>query len=98
MELLEREKLDEAASLSVIKSNMEVLLKGLEDKPSLDSFDLVLFPIVENCHYYLVCFDLQNPAIEVVDNMDDSISFVRLEDDTDYNSKSTVLKVVRSYR
>lgn len=86
--------MSEAARLQVIRSNMSVILKGTEFGGDLKNADLVLIPILEKNHYYLVCFDLQNLVIEVIDNIDESKSFVTLDDDNDYKNKDTVLKVV----
>ncbi|KAM0055375.1 putative papain-like cysteine peptidase superfamily [Helianthus debilis subsp. tardiflorus] len=93
--ILEHKKMDEAGRLDVIASSIKELLKGSEDKPNLTAFRVVLIPIVENGHYYLICFDLKNPAIEVIDNIHETKSFVGLQDNDDYNKKDTVLKVMR---
>jgi Ulp1 family protease len=50
------------------------MLFGFEERMNMKTFDLVLFPIIEDDHYYLICFALKNVAIEVVDNMDESTS------------------------
>ncbi|MFS7954741.1 putative papain-like cysteine peptidase superfamily [Helianthus anomalus] len=73
---------------------MKELLKGSEDKPNLKAFRVVLIPIPKNSHYYLICFDLKNSAIEVIDNIHETKSFVGLQDNDDYDKKDTVLKVV----
>ncbi|MFS7971510.1 putative Ulp1 protease family catalytic domain, papain-like cysteine peptidase superfamily [Helianthus anomalus] len=85
--------MDEAERLDVIATSIKELLKGSEDKPNLKAFRVVLIPIAENGHYYLICFDLKNPAIEVIDNIHETKSFVGLQDNDDYNKKDTVLKV-----
>ncbi|KAJ0493934.1 putative papain-like cysteine peptidase superfamily [Helianthus annuus] len=87
--------MNEAGRLDVIASSIKELLKGSEDKPNLKAFRVVLIPIVENGHYYLICFDLKNPAIEVIDNIHETKSFVGLQENDDYNKKDTVLKVMR---
>jgi hypothetical protein len=78
--------------LEIIQENIEGLIK--KEEADLKNFQLVLIPIIENNHYYLVCFDLKNPAIEVIDNLQKSKSFVEIKDDPDYNKKTTVMKVV----
>ncbi|KAM0016410.1 putative papain-like cysteine peptidase superfamily [Helianthus debilis subsp. tardiflorus] len=93
--ILEHKKMDEAERLDVIASSIKELLKGSEDKPNLKAFRVVLIPIAENGHYYLICFNLKNPAIEVIDNIHETKSFVGLQDNDDYNKKDTVLKVMR---
>ncbi|KAF5791525.1 putative Ulp1 protease family catalytic domain, papain-like cysteine peptidase superfamily [Helianthus annuus] len=86
--------MDEAGRLDVIASSMKELLKGSEDnKPDLKAFRVVLIPIAENSHYYLICFDLKNSAIEVIDNIHETKSFVGPQDNDDYDKKDTVLKV-----
>ncbi|MFS7928740.1 hypothetical protein Hanom_Chr04g00324291 [Helianthus anomalus] len=73
---------------------MKKLLKGLQDKSDLKTFRVVLILIAENGHYYLICFDLKNSAIEVIDNIHKTKSFVGLQDDDEYDKNDTVLKVV----
>ncbi|KAL8252281.1 hypothetical protein R6Q59_035974 [Mikania micrantha] len=41
-------------------------MKQLQD---LKSFDLVFFPILESNHFYVIVFELKNPAIYLLDNM-----------------------------
>ncbi|KAK1429947.1 hypothetical protein QVD17_12308 [Tagetes erecta] len=49
------------------------------------------FPIVEKGHYYLVCFDLKEGTIEILDNMEKS--FVGVADAKSFFKKDTAVKV-----
>lgn len=93
--MLNDEQMDDTTRSLMFQSNLMAMLSEFEHGVmDLKTFDIVLFPIVEKDHYYLVCFDLKNPAIQVIDNIHESHSFVGLEDAEDYKLKDTVLKVV----
>ncbi|KAJ9554625.1 hypothetical protein OSB04_018670 [Centaurea solstitialis] len=38
------------------------------DIDDLINFELVFFPIVNGCHYYVICFDLQKGSFHILDN------------------------------
>ncbi|KAK1424422.1 hypothetical protein QVD17_19751 [Tagetes erecta] len=71
-------KLKEQASvvlcdrLALFMDNLKsvVIVENI-DKEML-KVDIVMFPILEKGHYYLVCFDLKEGTIEIVDNMEKS--------------------------
>ncbi|KAK9049270.1 hypothetical protein SSX86_031763 [Deinandra increscens subsp. villosa] len=58
---------------------------------NLKDVDVVMFPVLEDLHYYLVCFELKIPRILVIDNWDKSN--VSLKNDALYANKSTVCKL-----
>ncbi|KAK1431991.1 hypothetical protein QVD17_08837 [Tagetes erecta] len=53
--------------------------------------DIVMFPILENGHYYLVCFDLKKGTFEILDNMEKSN--VGVANEKSFIKKDTVVKV-----
>jgi hypothetical protein len=61
----------------------------------LRAFDMVLFPILQNRHFYVVACDLKNPGLYLIDNMNKDETIVELKDSEDYFKKSTPYKVVR---
>ncbi|KAL8227735.1 hypothetical protein R6Q57_015319 [Mikania cordata] len=76
--------------LAFFESHLHHVLEDNDELYSLRSFDVVLFPIFEERHYYLVCIDLKNPSI----NMHESQTIVGFRDDPDYMKKDTPYKVL----
>ncbi|KAM0044605.1 hypothetical protein Hdeb2414_s0010g00355231 [Helianthus debilis subsp. tardiflorus] len=60
---------------------------------SLEDYYVIVFPVVEHNHFYLVSFDMENIAITVIDNMNVHESPIELVDDVDYFKKTTPSKV-----
>ncbi|KAD3337886.1 hypothetical protein E3N88_33407 [Mikania micrantha] len=67
--------------------------KDKADVNNLKMFDMVLFPILEFNHYYLLVFELKNCAISVIDNFHESIPLVGVKDSADYYLKDSPCKV-----
>ncbi|XP_063942886.1 uncharacterized protein LOC135150490 [Daucus carota subsp. sativus] len=40
----------------------------LKHDTKIDDIDLIFFPIHDVDHYYVVCFNIKNPSIEIIDN------------------------------
>ncbi|MFS7966929.1 putative papain-like cysteine peptidase superfamily [Helianthus anomalus] len=57
----------------------------------LTSYDIIIFPTFDHHHFYLVCFDVNCPAIEVIDNKENC--WVSLKDKPKFLSKGTSCKV-----
>ncbi|KAI3795341.1 hypothetical protein L1987_37993 [Smallanthus sonchifolius] len=57
--------------------------------------DMVLLPMIENDHYYLIVFELKHPGISVIDNFSYAYPLVRLNDHEDYFQKDSAYKVVK---
>ncbi|KAD6454221.1 hypothetical protein E3N88_08927 [Mikania micrantha] len=47
--------------------NMEAVL-GEVNHPNISAFDLVFVPIINQQHYYVMCFNLKTPKVEITDN------------------------------
>ncbi|KAI3808027.1 hypothetical protein L1987_23968 [Smallanthus sonchifolius] len=60
----------------------------------LKHFDMVLFPLLEHGHYYLLIFELKNGAKSVIGNFHESIALVGLKDSEDYFKKDAPYKIV----
>ncbi|MFS7996734.1 putative papain-like cysteine peptidase superfamily [Helianthus anomalus] len=76
------------------KNNLLAVVDGQLDKKDLTSDDVIIFPMFEHHHFYLVCFDMNCPAIEVIDNMHKENCWVSLKDNPKFLSKGTPCKVV----
>ncbi|KAD6795553.1 hypothetical protein E3N88_06449 [Mikania micrantha] len=75
------------------ETHLHAVLEGNEKLYDLKQFDVVLFPIFEKRHFYLMSFDLKNPCIRLIDNMHASQCLIIFRDDVDYLKKSTCYKV-----
>ncbi|KAI3687098.1 hypothetical protein L1987_80789 [Smallanthus sonchifolius] len=77
--------------MGAFRKHMVQVVECYEEKADMRSYDMVMFPILEMKHLYLVCFDMKNPSIYVTDNMKKSVFGVR--DSTIFFDKSTPYKV-----
>ncbi|KAI3762719.1 hypothetical protein L1987_53160 [Smallanthus sonchifolius] len=62
----------------------------------LRGIDMVLLPMLENDHYYLIVFELKHTCISVIDNFSDAYPLVRLNDHEDYFQKDSSYKVIEA--
>ncbi|KAK9061932.1 hypothetical protein SSX86_019116 [Deinandra increscens subsp. villosa] len=65
----------------------------VESRRGMKCFDLVVFPILENSHYYLVVFELKNPGIYLIDNMHSDETVVACKDKKEFHQKDTGYKL-----
>lgn len=61
-------KNDKEKLLNMFKSNLNQLMMFTQFG-TLKDVELVFFPIISKNHFYLICFNLKNPAIDIIDNM-----------------------------
>ncbi|KAL8199599.1 hypothetical protein R6Q57_013167 [Mikania cordata] len=54
--------------LQHFETNINVALLGSQFN-SINQINLLIIPVLQTNHFYLVCFNLKNPAIEIVDNI-----------------------------
>ncbi|KAJ0678365.1 putative papain-like cysteine peptidase superfamily [Helianthus annuus] len=59
----------------------------------LTGYQVIVFPILENHHFYLASFDMEKLAISIIDNMHASESFIEFSDNSDFFKKTTPYKV-----
>lgn len=82
------------ARLEKFRKNLSIVLKGQDNKMDLQSTDILVIPVLERGHFYLVCFDLRKPALEVIDNMHTRTSWVSMKDDARFAGKGVPYKIV----
>ncbi|MFS7966933.1 hypothetical protein Hanom_Chr09g00779811 [Helianthus anomalus] len=61
----------------------------------LTSYDIIIFHTFEHHHFYLVFFDMNCPAIEVIDNKENC--WFSLKDNPKFLSKGTPCKVAHIF-
>ncbi|KAD4887920.1 hypothetical protein E3N88_19992 [Mikania micrantha] len=66
---------------------------GIKEVQDLKPYDLAFFPILERKHFYAVVFELKNPAIYLLNNMQQGETVVTMKDDKGYSLKSIPYKV-----
>ncbi|KAD5317742.1 hypothetical protein E3N88_17688 [Mikania micrantha] len=65
----------------------------MENMRALKCYDIVIIPILENYHFYVMAFYLKNPRIYLLDSMDKDETIVSIKDHQDYYKKDTSYKV-----
>ncbi|KAD3066953.1 hypothetical protein E3N88_34833 [Mikania micrantha] len=88
--MLNKEGVDPKQRLEKFTTNMSGMIGA---NNNLKAFDMIFFPILEFSHYYLLVFELKNPAIFVIDNFHESIPLVGVKDNVDYYMKDSPYKV-----
>ncbi|KAJ0469271.1 putative papain-like cysteine peptidase superfamily [Helianthus annuus] len=63
-------RIEDNRAVAKIKRSIFLTVNGDKSLMNLATYDLVFFPIQLAMHYFLVCFDLKNPTIFVVDSID----------------------------
>ncbi|KAD5803633.1 hypothetical protein E3N88_14993 [Mikania micrantha] len=86
-------KTDESVRLVALTKMMFDAVGRVESMRALKSYDIVIIPLLENDHFYVMAFDLKNPGIYLLDNMDRDETIVSIKDHKDYYKKDTPYKV-----
>ncbi|MFS7918504.1 putative Ulp1 protease family catalytic domain, papain-like cysteine peptidase superfamily [Helianthus anomalus] len=93
-DILTNTQYNDTGRLEKFSSALLMALNKGESLLNLAGYTVIVFPILENNHFYLVSFDMENLAISVIDNMHASESFIKVFDDDDFLKKSTPFKVI----
>ncbi|KAK9052528.1 hypothetical protein SSX86_029157 [Deinandra increscens subsp. villosa] len=91
--IIKQKQLNDDQRMAIFNTNVNELLYGYENRHDMKVYEILLVPIIDNNHYYLICFDLKHEVIEVIDNMKEETSLVGLVDDPEYDLKDIVFKV-----
>ncbi|KAD7117305.1 hypothetical protein E3N88_04573 [Mikania micrantha] len=86
-------KTDESIRLVALMKMMFEAIGRIENTRDLKSYDIVIIRILENDHFYVMAFDLKNPGIYLVDNMDKDETVISIKDHQDYYKKDTPYKL-----
>ncbi|KAK9049154.1 hypothetical protein SSX86_031879 [Deinandra increscens subsp. villosa] len=74
-----------------LKRNIKYVLEGRDDLMDMKCFELVVVPVFEKNHYYVVAFDMRCPSVEVIDNMEGE--FICPDAACAYVQKGTLAKI-----
>ncbi|KAD4385498.1 hypothetical protein E3N88_25666 [Mikania micrantha] len=64
-----------------------------EELTDLHSYELVMFPILDNGHFYVIAVDLKEPNMFLIDNMEATETVVDMKDNEEYKFKDKPYKV-----
>ncbi|KAI3742531.1 hypothetical protein L1987_60216 [Smallanthus sonchifolius] len=67
--MLENKNMNDETIIEIFRENLFHIIGCQSDLLPLATFDLVFFPVIDNGHYYLICFDIKTPSIVVIDNI-----------------------------
>ncbi|KAF5773800.1 hypothetical protein HanXRQr2_Chr13g0592731 [Helianthus annuus] len=59
----------------------------------LKEFNIIIIPMIERKHFYLICFDLENVKVKLIDNMVSNNGFYRMSAGTKFKETGTPCKV-----
>ncbi|KAI3732599.1 hypothetical protein L1987_63805 [Smallanthus sonchifolius] len=77
--MLENKNMNDETIIELFRENLLHIIGCQSDLLSLATFDLVFFPVIDNGHYYLICFDLKTPSIVVIDNINHQKTTMEIE-------------------
>ncbi|KAK1431886.1 hypothetical protein QVD17_08656 [Tagetes erecta] len=83
---------DETRRMTKFHANMQGALEAANVQDLL-KIDMVFFTMLEQNHYYIVVFDLKNPAITVIDNLGSSNAIANPIDSSHFFEKDTPYKL-----
>ncbi|MFS7912147.1 putative Ulp1 protease family catalytic domain, papain-like cysteine peptidase superfamily [Helianthus anomalus] len=96
-DILNNTKYDDKGRLEKFTSALLMVLNKDASLLKLTDYTVIVFPILENNHFYLISFDMEKLAISVIDNMHTSESFIEFSDNPGFLKKTTPLKVVNVF-
>ncbi|KAF5818743.1 putative Ulp1 protease family catalytic domain, papain-like cysteine peptidase superfamily [Helianthus annuus] len=67
--MLRGQKYNDPKTLEHFKEKLYDVVGKKKEKMNLAEYTIVIFPIFENKHFYLICYDLKNLDCSVIDNM-----------------------------
>ncbi|KAI3820342.1 hypothetical protein L1987_07888 [Smallanthus sonchifolius] len=67
--MLENKNMNDETIIEIFRENLFHIIGCQSDLLSLATFYFVFFPVIDNGHYYLICFDIKTPSIVVIDNI-----------------------------
>ncbi|MFS7962880.1 putative papain-like cysteine peptidase superfamily [Helianthus anomalus] len=65
-------------AFATITSHLKEVVEGDSELLKLRDFNIIIVPVIEKKHFYMICFDLDNATVEVVDNMHDSFAYYKM--------------------
>ncbi|MFS8026599.1 putative Ulp1 protease family catalytic domain, papain-like cysteine peptidase superfamily [Helianthus anomalus] len=92
-DVLTNTKYDDNGRLEKFSSALLMALDKDQSRMDLAGYTVIVFPILENGHFYLVSFDMEKLAISVIDNMHPSDSLIQFIDADAFLRKTTPFKV-----
>ncbi|KAJ0591743.1 putative Ulp1 protease family catalytic domain, papain-like cysteine peptidase superfamily [Helianthus annuus] len=92
-DVLTNTKYDDKGRLEKFSSALLMVLNKDASLLKLTDYTVIVFPILENNHFYLISFDMEKLAISVIDNMQASESFIEFSNNPDFLRKTTPFKV-----
>ncbi|KAJ0509294.1 putative Ulp1 protease family catalytic domain, papain-like cysteine peptidase superfamily [Helianthus annuus] len=83
---------NEEERIKTFNTNMDRILRDTEKK-TIIGFDLLFIPILYSKHYYVICFNLTQPQVHVIDNLASKADF-----DAKYGQRPQIMqKTLCSY-
>lgn len=81
-------------AFATMKSRLREVLECDDKLMDLKAFNIIIIPMLENRHYYLICFDLENEKVEVIDNMVSNKGLYTMRVGTKFSEIGSPCKVV----
>ncbi|MFS7989292.1 hypothetical protein Hanom_Chr11g01044991 [Helianthus anomalus] len=65
-----KKKQDEESALITVKKQLREVFERDDTLLDLKAFNIIVVPMIEKAHFYLICMDLDTGDVKVIDNMD----------------------------
>ncbi|KAD6454917.1 hypothetical protein E3N88_09623 [Mikania micrantha] len=91
--MLKQKRVDPSIRLAAFEKCIYQAIGRVEKLKNLKQYEVIIFPLIEMNHFYIIVQDLKNPGFYLIDNMDPDETVVSIIDHNDYYKKDTPYKV-----
>ncbi|KAD4888893.1 hypothetical protein E3N88_20966 [Mikania micrantha] len=91
--MLKQKRVDPSIRLTAFEKCIYQAIGRVDKLKNLKQYEVIVFPIIEMNHFYIIVLDLKNPGFYLIDNMDPDETVVSMRDHNDYFKKDTPYKV-----
>ncbi|XP_035840845.1 uncharacterized protein LOC118487994 [Helianthus annuus] len=92
-EYMLKKKQDEEMALKSVKKYLREVFERDDMLLDLRAFNIIVVPMIEKAHFYLICMDLDTGDVQVIDNMDSNRDIVHVRTSSEFRYMGTPCKV-----
>ncbi|KAJ0582413.1 putative papain-like cysteine peptidase superfamily [Helianthus annuus] len=92
-EYMLKKKQDEEMALKSVKKYLREVFERDDTLLDLRAFNIIVVPMIEKAHFYLICMDLDTGDVQVTDNMDSNRDAVHVRTSSEFRYMGTPLLV-----
>ncbi|KAJ0770692.1 putative Ulp1 protease family catalytic domain, papain-like cysteine peptidase superfamily [Helianthus annuus] len=86
-------KQTEKQAFTTLTSHLKEVVECNNNMLELKEFNIIIISVIKRKHFYIICFDLENAKVEVIDNMASNHGFYRMSAGTKFKENGMPSKV-----